>query len=131
MKKLFTILFLLLAIGFAKAQQTPADLGYALWACYDFNNNATDLTGHGHDATVVGATATTDRNGNASSAYSFNGSSDYIRLNTPVDLPNRTINAWFYDNTITSTVQCIFDADNPDLVNGKSSAYTKQGGGGS
>ncbi|MFZ2630255.1 MAG: LamG-like jellyroll fold domain-containing protein [Desulfosalsimonadaceae bacterium] len=49
-------------------------------AYYPFNGNADDETGNGYDGTVSGATLTADRFGKAKSAYSFNGTSDYIAL---------------------------------------------------
>ncbi|HAA87668.1 MAG TPA: hypothetical protein DCE22_05385, partial [Verrucomicrobiales bacterium] len=42
---------------------------------YPFNGNADDESGNGNNGTVEGATLTTDRNGNAGSAFNFNGSS--------------------------------------------------------
>ena len=47
---------------------------------YPFNGNANDASGNAQHGTVNGAALTTDRFGNANSAYSFNGSSDYISL---------------------------------------------------
>jgi gliding motility-associated-like protein len=49
-----------------------------LVACYPFNGNANDESGHGNNGVVTGATLTSDRNGNANKAYYFNGTSDYI-----------------------------------------------------
>jgi len=49
-----------------------------LIAYYPFNGNANDESGNGNDGTVNGATLTTDRFGNANSAYSFDGVDDYI-----------------------------------------------------
>ena len=49
-----------------------------LIAYYPFNGNAADASGNGHDATVYGATLTTDRFGNSANAYAFNGNGQYI-----------------------------------------------------
>jgi hypothetical protein len=49
-----------------------------LVAYYPFNGNANDESGNGNDGTVNGATLTTDRNGEAGSAYSFDGVNDKI-----------------------------------------------------
>ncbi len=57
----------------------PAN-GLVAW--YPFNGNANDESGNGNHGTVNGATLTTDRNGNANSAYSFDGVSNYI--STPI-----------------------------------------------
>ncbi|HEX3047248.1 MAG TPA: LamG-like jellyroll fold domain-containing protein [Bacillota bacterium] len=57
-----------------------------LVAYYPFNGNANDESGNGnHGAVYGGATLTTDRFGNANSAYSFDGINDYIRV------PNKNI----------------------------------------
>ncbi len=55
----------------------PAN-GLVAW--YPFNGNANDESGNGNNGTVNGATLTTDRNGNANSAYSFDGHNDEIRV---------------------------------------------------
>ena len=55
-------------------------LNKGLVAYYPFNGNAKDESGNGHHGTVNGATLTTDRNGKASKAYSFDGKDDFIRV---------------------------------------------------
>jgi hypothetical protein len=50
-------------------------LGY-----WPFCGNANDASGNGNNGTVNGATLTTDRFGNANSAYSFDGVDDYIEV---------------------------------------------------
>jgi hypothetical protein len=67
-----------------------------LVAYYPFNSNADDESGNGHDGTVYGAALTTDRFGNAGSAYSFDGIDDYISVDYAADfqLPVITISAW-------------------------------------
>lgn len=52
-------------------------------ACYPFDGNANDVTGNGHNGTVIGATLTTGHKGHANSAYFFNQSSS-----TRIELPN-------------------------------------------
>ncbi|MEQ8580751.1 MAG: LamG domain-containing protein [Marinoscillum sp.] len=74
-------------------RDTPAAYGYTiltfnyvalvnleagLLAHYDFIGDATDLSGHGFDGEVHGATLTASRKGHANQAYRFNGSTDYI-----------------------------------------------------
>jgi len=51
-----------------------------LVAYYPFNGNANDESGNGNDGIVTGAALTTDRFGNDSSAYDFDGIDDYIRV---------------------------------------------------
>ena len=47
---------------------------------YTFSGNANDITGNGNDGTVQGATLTTDRFGEANSAYFFDGDDDKIKV---------------------------------------------------
>jgi hypothetical protein len=49
---------------------------------WPFNGNANDESGNGNNGTVNGATLTTDRNGVANSAYSFDGINDLIIAGT-------------------------------------------------
>lgn len=65
-----------LVLGSALHAAVPAT---GLVARYDFNGNANDSVG-GHHGTIYGATLTSNRLGNGSSAYSFNGSSAYIEI---------------------------------------------------
>ena len=55
--------------------QIPTD---GLVAHYPFNGNANDESGNGYNGQVFGATLTTDRFGNANSAYTFDGDNDFI-----------------------------------------------------
>jgi hypothetical protein len=69
----------------------------ALVAYYPFDANANDASGNGNNATVNGATLTTDKFGNKNGAYLFDGANDYITA--PVDInpstmPQMTIVAW-------------------------------------
>jgi len=57
--------------------QIPTD---SLVAYYPFNGNANDESGNGNNGIVNGATLTADRFGNANSAYSFDGVSNYIEV---------------------------------------------------
>lgn len=56
-----------------------ADISTGLVAHYPFSGDATDQSGNGNDGTLSGATLTTDRHGNASAAFNFDGN-DYIQL---------------------------------------------------
>ena len=67
-------------------------------AYYPFNGNANDESGNGNNGTPSGATLTTDRNGNANSAYQFNGTDNYIRLLNPLPIDNTfTLSFWAYN----------------------------------
>lgn len=50
---------------------------------WSFCNNANDLSGNKNDGTVIEAIPTEDEIGNSNSAYSFNGTTDYISLKEP------------------------------------------------
>ena len=71
-----------------------------LKAYYPFCGNSNDQSGNSYNGIVTGATLTTDRFGNANSAYYFNGTSNitcaYSVLNKLIDSNNSfTINLWF------------------------------------
>lgn len=87
MKKIVLFPFALLLSFFAMAQ-TPV-------AWYPFTGNANDAVGS-LNGTVSGATLTTDRFGNANSAYSFDGVDDNIIFNQPwtTAIDNFTATAW-------------------------------------
>lgn len=71
---------LLLISALAVSSLANAQVTNGLVAKYSFNNgNANDEVGT-NNGTVSGATLTADRFGNASKAYSFNGTSSYIDL---------------------------------------------------
>jgi prepilin-type N-terminal cleavage/methylation domain-containing protein len=79
-----------------------SQLNKGLVAYYPFNGNAKDESGNGHHGTVNGATLTTDRNGKASKAYSFDGKDDFIRVKHRNSLSlgrgkgkNFTISVWY------------------------------------
>lgn len=70
-----------------------------LIAYYPFNGNANDESGNGSNATVYGASLTSDRFNKLNKAYYFNGSSDYIRRdvsNHPTGNVTITYSAWIY-----------------------------------
>ncbi|MEM8568589.1 MAG: LamG-like jellyroll fold domain-containing protein [Bacteroidota bacterium] len=92
-------------------KQTPQEIDAAnndilvddLVAQYYFDGNADDESGNGLNGTVSGATLATDRNGNANSAYSFDGQNDYINLGNgqALDLvDNFTVSVWVKPNTL-------------------------------
>ncbi|MEI6260974.1 MAG: hypothetical protein WCR46_13855 [Deltaproteobacteria bacterium] len=67
-----TRVFAVCVVVFLFCGITHAGLSDGLVACYPFNGNANDESGNGHHGTVIGgAVLTTDRFGNANSAYSF------------------------------------------------------------
>ena len=73
----------LFGVGCASTDNTAKrkhDFTDGLIAYYPFNGNAKDESGNGNDGEVKGATLTTDRNGDADKAYSFNGASHGISV---------------------------------------------------
>ncbi|MHC0444243.1 RCC1 domain-containing protein [Flavobacterium sp. 3-218] len=87
-----------------------------LIAYYPFSGNANDTSGNRLNASVSGATLTTDRFGNNNSAYSFNGVSNFINVvipNIPQSNSSRTISGWFKtDDVFTNPNKhetCIFN----------------------
>jgi len=80
------------------APVTTVKVDCDLLAYFPFSGNANDASGYGHDGLVMGASLTTDRNGQANSAYAFAGSGN-IQAAMPVGfLPSgseaRTLTAW-------------------------------------
>jgi hypothetical protein len=72
--------------AFAQVPSFVPTNGLVGW--WPFNGNANDESGNGNNGTVNGATLTTDRFGNANSAYFFNGNSSnspYIIANSPIN----------------------------------------------
>jgi hypothetical protein len=82
----------ILAVTTALLAQAKAQtfLTNGLVAYYPFNGNANDASGNGNNGTVIGATSTQDMFGVPSSAYSFDGLSDYITI---PDFPQADANA--------------------------------------
>ena len=83
--------FLTFFLASVASAQIPSSGLVGYWP---FNGNANDESGNGNNGTVNGATLTTDRFGNANSAYSFDGVNSNIAL-TDIDLINNaTISIW-------------------------------------
>ena len=85
MKRLFLPILLLFICNLSIAQicnksQLPFNLQNGLVGYYPFCGNANDGSGNGNNGVVTGATLTSDRFGNANSAYNFNGTSNYITI---------------------------------------------------
>lgn len=98
----FSTLFFLVNLGLF-AQCLVAD--------YPFNDDATDNSGNGYDATVYGATLTTDRFGNPNAAYEFDGVNDYIHTYSTFDFQERTVSAWMMPYDVQSTLDVLVQDD--------------------
>jgi serine protease inhibitor len=84
----------------------PANLQTGLVGYWPFCGNANDVSGNGNNGTVNGATLTTDRFGNANSAYSFDGISNYIDVTNAFfnnGWQDYTLSLWFNANSTTAT----------------------------
>ncbi|MFC6877231.1 LamG-like jellyroll fold domain-containing protein [Flavobacterium myungsuense] len=98
---------LLLLIGFASLTMNAQVPSYVptngLVAYYPFDGNANDISGNGYNGTNNGANLTTDRFGNPNSAYSFNGTSNYITLGSSFTSGSspKSFSVWFYVNSAT------------------------------
>lgn len=90
----------------------PTD-GLVGW--WPFNGNANDESGNGFNGTVIGATLTTDRNGNANSAYYFNY---YQEIQTQFNLisgsQSRTFSFWMKNSNGQKTISPLWYGGNPD-----------------
>ena len=76
---------------------------------WPFNGNADDESGNGNNGTVTGATLTTDRNGVANKAYSFNGTNNKIFIEKTLlsnTFSSHTTSVWI--NTSSQTNQTIY-----------------------
>lgn len=100
-------IFLLLLTSFyflILAAQTPV-------AYYPFTGNANDAIGT-LNGTVNGATLTTDRFGNANSAYSFDGINDFIGVNGSFGgIAELTVSAWYKVSATSPNLQAIISSD--------------------
>jgi hypothetical protein len=82
--------------------------------------------------TNYGATLTVDRKGNLDNAFSFDGTNDYMMLNNNVNIDYytyKTINLWFYVNSINCDYPQIFMHDCASLNNGLTGLYINQNSG--
>ena len=112
----------------------PLTLNDSLVAYYPFNGNDLDSSGHNNNPSFNNATPTTDRFGNANSAYYFDGKSSYISVPNSASLnfgTSVTISAWvkptgFYSGTCKDNV--IFSqTTNTGSGKGYSMEFSSQG----
>jgi hypothetical protein len=109
MKKLLltSLLTLFSLCLFAQVPNYVPTNGLVGW--WPFNGNAIDESVNTNDGTVNGATLTTDRNGIANSAYSFDGIDDWIEIANNIAL-NFSINQqyslsfWFFISNSTTNI---------------------------
>lgn len=111
MKKKNLLITAIAIIGLAMitSAQVPSYVptnGLVGW--WPFNGNANDLFGGNNNGVVNGASLTTDRFNNINSAYLFNGSSNYILVNTiPTNNTQYSISVWAKANVIHQAIKGI------------------------
>ena len=93
---------------------------------WGFNGNASDQSGNSNNGTVNGATLTSDRFGNANSAYSFDGVSDYINVITNNSLNFQTNNKMTLSYWIKAT--SLSNSQGSLIINKQNGAGTSQDG---
>jgi gliding motility-associated-like protein len=107
----------------------PSGFENGLVGRWSFCGNANDESGNGNNGVVTGATLSTDRFGNANSAYHFDGN-DFIKVNSVYDYPNKTINCWFNASEIfqngNNSYQ-VLNIDSQTLLYGATSAQIGNG----
>lgn len=98
-KPLRNLTLLVSTLAIAATMHAQSFLTNGLVAYFPFNGNANDASGNGHNATISGATLTTDRFGVTNAAYHFSGG-QYIDI--PVDSSSQkplTYSFWFKQDT--------------------------------
>ena len=96
MKQILSLLFLCFCLY--EQSYSQVNLNAGLVAYYPFNGNANDASGSGLNGVVTnGAQLTTDKFGNANSAYQFDGVNDVILVhdNGQLSLPTFTLTYYF------------------------------------
>ena len=117
-RKLLTAVIAFLAFAVTTLAQTvpsyvPTNGLVGYWG---FNGNGNDQTGNGNNGAVNGATLTTDRNGNANSAYSFDGVSNYIRCTNSGIVGNNSRTICFWVKTNSTSPGSIISYGNNDSI---------------
>jgi len=85
---------------------------------YDITGTTQDRSPNNNNGTRVGTTWTTDRNGNAEGALSFNGTSDYVDLGTSVQAlysDRITVSFWADTSSVSGIIHPIGIFDASDL----------------
>jgi hypothetical protein len=129
MKKTITLFIAALIITATTMAQTVPNYvpnnGLVGW--WPFNGNANDISGNGNNGTVNGASLTADRNSISNTAYSFNGTSNYIQINlinalNTANINGLTLSGWTNMTSLSNQPQSIiFMVDN--LNNGFNTGY--------
>lgn len=90
-----------------------------LVAYYPLDGSAEDASGYGNHGVVSGARPTTDRDGNANSAYYFDGIDDHIRIGNSASVDIRgslTLVAWVKEDSGWGQRQIVWRGDNRPAI---------------
>ena len=144
-KRIYLLIILIITAFFlipaVSTDIASADLNSGLIAYYPLNGNADDVSGNGNNGSIFEATLTTDRFGNANSAYSFDGINDYISIPDTPELSGgspliKSVSIWFKTNKIPAgnypIITKYLDPSSKDwgliLKDGKLTFYSERGG---
>jgi hypothetical protein len=98
MRKFALLVLVAVVSGWSSGATATPVITNGLVAGYEFTGNANDVSGNGNHGVVHGATLTTDRFGNANSAYAFDGVDDYISVATDSSIlggfPDFSLSLW-------------------------------------
>lgn len=104
MKKRYLFFTLILCLSFVESKSQT------LKAYYPFSGNGGDSSGNSYNATVNGATLTTDRFGRANHAYSLNGTSNSISFtNVAFKTTFYSYSIWFKIDAIPAKYACLLN----------------------
>ncbi|MBI5741952.1 MAG: Ig-like domain-containing protein [Nitrospirae bacterium] len=96
------------SVGVDKAGNRESAPDISLVAYYPFNGNANDESGRNNNGSVTGATLTVDGNSLPDSAYSFDGSGDFVNVQEStvwdLGLNNFTLNLWVKLNQVKDSM---------------------------
>jgi gliding motility-associated-like protein len=98
--------------------------------CMSMDGNANDSTKYNHHGVTQGVSLTTGKNGNANSAYYFNGTTSYISLGVkPMLKPSKaSISVWVkphvFNSYIGGNANCILLTKNPNNPGSYMEAYS-------
>jgi hypothetical protein len=109
-------------VSICSGSELPGTLQNGLVGYWPFCGNANDASGNGNNGTVNGATLTTDRFGNANSAYGFDGVDDWIDVAHSASLEifaaqqSSTISVWIQKINVETARDIISKGVHSDIA---------------
>ena len=118
-------LFLTVLFSSCSCDEDSFDISTDLMAYYPFSGDANDFSGNGYNGTPFGdVTLSTDKQGNVSSAYEFDGVDDYINTFSTFDYNSRSVSLWINPYSISgsnggvdNTIKHVVVSQDDDLLN--------------